>query len=109
MISGMTKNWKFLLYGFCLVATCFSLFNVYKSHLRSQRSAQIETELDALKVRQLDLKDRFDKLAAETAKAPNDPIVLKELGTRHLKLVEETDALKADLSRVQKEIDTNKR
>jgi hypothetical protein len=64
----MGSNWKFFLYGLCLVAICFSLVNVYKSHLRSQRSAQIETELDALKVQQLDLKARFDKLAAESAR-----------------------------------------
>jgi hypothetical protein len=105
----MNSGWRFLLIAFCIAASAVSLFFVYNGHERRHRAEHIQIELDGLKVRQLDLRDRFDKLAAESAKAPNDPVVLKELGARHLKLVEETDSLKADLNRVQRELDANKR
>jgi hypothetical protein len=105
----MATTWRYWLYGLCAVTMSFALFLGYKTHLRSERTAQIQTEIDDLKIRQLDLKNRFDKFEAESAKAPNDPVVLKELGARHLKLVEENEALKADLGRIQKELDANKR
>jgi hypothetical protein len=85
----MNSGWRFLLIVFCIAATAVSLFIVYKGYERRHRAEHIQTELDALKVRSLDLKARFDKLAEDSAKAPNDPVILKELGTRHLKLVEE--------------------
>ena len=65
-------------------------FQVYE---RSHTISGIQSRLDALKVRQLDLKARFDALLAESAKAPNDPMLLKSLGTRHTELAKEDEEL----------------
>ena len=76
----------------------------FQAYERSHTISGIQSRLDALKVRQLDLKARFDALLAESAKAPNDPVLLKSLGTRHLELAKEDEALKKDVDAIQKEL-----
>jgi hypothetical protein len=60
--------------------------------------------LDALQVRQVELKSRFDARLAESEKAPNDMALLKSLGSRHLELDKEDKALRKDVDELQKEL-----
>jgi hypothetical protein len=70
--------------------------------------SRIQTRLDGLKVRQAELKNRFEALLAESEKAPSDTALLKSLGERHLELMKEDEALKKDVDEVQKEINAIK-
>ena len=112
----MRTRWVVLIFALCAAAAGLLSFNLYRQHVLSQTiaergraSADIQARIDALKTRQVDLKARFDALRAESEKAPNDPDVLKALGTRHLALVKEDQALKDDLDRVQRDLDAIKR
>jgi len=80
----------------------------FHAHERSQSVSSIQSRLDKLKVRQADLKSRFDALLAESEKAPNDPALLKSLGARHLELIKEDQALKKDVDEVQKDLEAIK-
>jgi septal ring factor EnvC (AmiA/AmiB activator) len=76
---------------------------------RGRAIADIQARIEVLKTRQLEQKARFDALLAESEKAPNDPVVLKALGARHLELAKEDQALKDDLDRLQRDLDAVKR
>jgi apolipoprotein N-acyltransferase len=102
-------NWRLVILVVCAAALGLVLFNASKTHERGGKLAQIQTQIEGLKVRQTDLKARFDALLAESEKAPNDPEVLKALGTRHLELVKEDQALKDDVDRLQRDLDAVKR
>jgi hypothetical protein len=80
----------------------------FQAYERGHATSSIQSRLDALKVRQVDLKSRFDVLLAESEKAPNDPALLKSLGTRHLELMKEDEALKKDVDELQKELNAMK-
>jgi hypothetical protein len=86
----------------------FGLSAALHEHERSQRVSGIQSRLDKLEVRRADLKSRFDALLAESEKAPNDPALLKSLGTRHLELMKEDEALKKDVDEIQNELNTTK-
>jgi hypothetical protein len=75
---------------------------------RQQESANIQIRLDKFKLRQADLKSRFDALAAEEAKAPHDPVVQKDLASQRLALMRESATSKAELDDIQKELDANR-
>jgi hypothetical protein len=80
----------------------------FHAHERSQSASSIQTRLDGLKIRQADLKARFDALLIESEKAPNDPVLLKSLGARHLQLIKEDEALKKDVDEIQNELSATK-
>ena len=80
----------------------------FHEHERSKSVASIQSRLDTLKGRQADLKSRFDALLAESEKAPNDPVLLKSIGARHLELMKEDEALKKDVDEIQNELNTTK-
>ena len=86
----------------------FGLAAAFHGHERSQSGSNIQSRLDVLKVRQADLKVRFDALLAESEKAPNDPALLKSLGDRHLELMKEDEALKKDVDEIQNELNSIK-
>jgi hypothetical protein len=86
----------------------FGFAAAFHENERSQSASSIQTRLDALKVGQVDLKARFDALLAESAKAPNDPALLKSLGARHLELVKEDEALKKDVDEIQRDLNAIK-
>jgi hypothetical protein len=89
-----------------LVGLAFTAaFHTYE---RNQSVSRIQTRLDGLKVRQAELKNRFEALLAESEKAPSDTALLKSLGERHLELMKEDEALKKDVDEVQKEINAIK-
>src|SRR5260221_1394689 len=48
----------------------------FHAHVRNLGVSSIQSRLDVLKIRQADLKVRFDALLAESEKAPNDPALL---------------------------------
>jgi hypothetical protein len=112
----MRRRWAVVIFALCAVAAGLLGFNVYRQHELSQTiaergraAADIQSRIDALKIRQVALKARFDALQAESERAPNDPDVLTALGARHLALVKEDQALKDDLDRVQRDLDALKR
>jgi len=78
------------------------------SYEKNSATSSIQTRLDSLKVRQADLKSRFDELLAESAKASNDPVLLKSLGVRHMALVKEEEENRKELEAIQYEIDEMK-
>ena len=113
----MRTRWVVVIFALCAAAAGLLTFNLYRQHELSQTiaeraraSADIQSRIDGLKTRQVDLKARFDALLGpeESEKAPNDPDVLKALGARHLALVKEDQALKDDLDRVQRDLDAIK-
>jgi hypothetical protein len=75
------------------------------SYEKHNATLSIQNRLDDLKVRQADLKSRFDELLDETAKASNDPVLLQSLGFRRAALVKEEEANKKELDQLQYEID----
>jgi hypothetical protein len=77
------------------------------SYEKHSATSSIQTRLDSLKVRQADLRARFDELA-ESAKASNDPVLLQSLGIRRAALVKEEEANKKELDQLQYEIDEMK-
>ena len=112
----MVTRWVVAIFALCAAALPLVLFNGYQQHERGQTIAErsraiaaIQSRIEVLKTRQLDLKARFDALLAESEKAPNDAVVLKALGTRHLELAKEDQALKDDLDRLQRDLDAVKR
>jgi outer membrane murein-binding lipoprotein Lpp len=115
----MPTNWatasKWIAVVLGAAAVSFALLSGYWQHERgqlirerTQKLAQVQTRIDGLKARQIDLKARFDALLAESEKAPNDPEVRKALGARHLALVKEDEALRHDLEQVQRDLDAAK-
>ena len=86
----------------------FGFAAAFHGHERSQSASSIQSWLDVLKVRQADLKSRFDALLAESEKAPNDPVLLKSLGARHLELMKEDEVLKKDVDEIQKDLNAIK-
>ena len=76
---------------------------------RQQENAHIQDRLDKLKIRQADIKSRFDALAVEIAKAPHDPTVQNDLAAKKLALVRESEASKAELDDIQKELNANRK
>jgi hypothetical protein len=78
------------------------------SYEKHSATSSIQTRLDSLKVRQADLRARFDELLAESAKASNDPVLLQSLGIRRAALVKEEEANKKELDQLQYEIDEMK-
>ncbi len=112
----MGTRWVVVIFALCAPVAGLLIFNGYRQHELSQTiadrgraAADIQSRIDALKIRQVDIKARFDALQAESKKAPNDSDVLKALGSRHLALVKEDEALKDDLDRVQRDLDAIKR
>ena len=101
VLSGLRIAVAVALIGFGLAAA-------FHGHERSQSASSIQSRLDVLKARQADLKQRFDALLAESEKAPNDPAVLKSLGTRHLELMKEDEVLKKDVDEIQNELNAMK-
>jgi hypothetical protein len=81
---------------------------VFHTYERHQNLSRIHSQLESVQARQAALKIRFDALLAESAKAPNDPVLLKTLGAKHLELVKDEDAIKRELNDLQKEIDANR-
>jgi hypothetical protein len=75
---------------------------------RDHQTASIQSRLDKLKIRQAEIKSRFDALVAEASKAPRDPVVLREFGARHLELVRESETSKTELGEIQKELDAHR-
>jgi hypothetical protein len=47
-------------------------------------------------------------LLAESEKAPNDPVLLKSLGARHLELMKEDEVLQKDVDEIQKDLNAIK-
>ena len=86
----------------------FGFASAFHEHERSQSVSSIQSRLDKLEVRRADLKSRFGALLAESEKAPNDPVLLKSLGARHLELMKEDEALKKDVDEIQKELNATK-
>ena len=86
----------------------FGLAAAFHEHERSQSVSSIQSRLDKLDVRRADLKSRFDELLAESEKAPNDPALLKSLGTRHLELMKQDEALRKDVDEIQNELNAIK-
>jgi hypothetical protein len=101
VLSGLRIAVAVALVGFGLAAA-------FHAHERSQSASSIQTRLDGLKIRQADLKARFDALLIESEKAPNDPVLLKSLGARHLQLIKEDEALKKDVDEIQNELSATK-
>ena len=94
--------------GVAIAMVGFGFALAFHTHERSQSGSSIQVRLDDLKVRQANLKTRFNALLAESQKAPNDPAVLKSLGARHLELMKEDEALKRDVDEIQKELNAMK-
>ena len=103
------RRWVVVVFALGAAATGLLLFNGCTQHERAGRLAEMQGRIEVLKTRQVNLKGRFDALLVESEKAPNDPVVLKALGTRHLELVKEDQALKNDLGRLQRDLDAVKR
>ena len=87
----------------------FATAAAFQAYEKGQATSSMQSRLEALRVRQADLRSRFDALLTESEKSPNDAAILQSLGARHRDLAKEDDALKKDVDQLQTDLNQMKR